>query len=324
LLLNLPAGGDIIMLRTFYDAVKETASEWVADKAPSRGAALAYYSMFAIAPIVIFTVSLAGVVYGQQAATGQVAQQISGTVGPEVADAIESLVKSASNPKASAVATLIGLAIGLFGAAGTFGELQDALNTIWKVMPRPGRPILQAVRDRAFSFAMVLACGILLLASVVVTATLSAVAAWVTPEWLPGGVELWQGVNTLVSFAFVALLFALIFKVVPDARLGWGDVWAGAVLTALLFTAGKYLLAIYLTRAGVASAYGAAGSLAVVLVWVYYSAQILLFGAEFTRMVARRRGSECGPKPSAEPMTAEALARRGITRVATEGAAARR
>jgi membrane protein len=310
------------MLRAIYETIKETALEWIADNAPSRGAALAYYSMFAIAPIVIFTVSLAGFLFGKEAAAGQVAEQISGTVGPEVANAIESLVRSASNPTSSAVATLVGLAIGLFGAAGAFGELQDALNTIWKVMPPSGRPILTAIRVRAFSFVMVLAVGALLLASVVITAALSAVAKIVTPEWLPGGVELWRGVNTLVSFAFIALLFALIFKIVPDVRVCWRDVWAGAALTALLFTGGKYLLAIYVTRAGVASAYGAAGSLAVVLVWVYYSAQILLFGAEFTRLEARRHGSASGLKRSAVPMTPEALTRRGITQAAPPEAAA--
>jgi membrane protein len=308
------------MLRTAYDLLKQTVSEWIDDKAPSRGAALAYYSMFAIAPIILLAVSLAGLIYGEDAARGKVAEQIRGTVGPEVADAIESLVRSASNPTSSRWAAVVGLGIALFGAAGVFVELQDALNTLWKVAPRPGRPILGVIRERFFSFAMVLSTGFLLLVSLVLSAALSAVATFLTPESLPGGAWLWQAVNGLVSFAFITLLFALIFKVVPDVHVPWRDVWLGAALTGLLFTVGKHLLAIYLTRTGVASAYGAAGSLAVVLVWVYYSAQILLFGAEFTRVQACRSGAECAPARSAVPLTPEAQARRGMGRRALVGA----
>ncbi len=170
---------------------------------------------------------------------------------------------------------------------------------MWKVAPRPGRPIVGIIVERAFTFAMVLGAGLLLIASLVVTAALNAVAHLLDPSALPGGVALWQGVNWLVSFAFVTLLFALIFKVVPDVHVPWKDVWVGAAVTGVLFTLGKYLLALYVTHAGVASAYGAAGSLAVALVWVYYSAQILLFGAEFTRAQAKRQGDECVPARSA-------------------------
>ncbi len=300
------------MLRTAYELLKETVSQWIDDKAPSRGAALAYYSMFAIAPIIILAVSLAGLIFGEDAAQGKVAKEISGTVGPQVADAIETLVRSASNPQASTVAAVVSLVIALFGAAGVFLELQDTLNTIWKVVPRPGRPVVAIIKERFFSFAMVLSAGFLLLVSLVVSAALSAVAAWLTPSSLPGGAWLWVAINALVSFAFITLLFALIFKFVPDVHVPWRDVWLGAALTGVLFTVGKHLLALYLTRAGVASAYGAAGSLAVVLVWVYYSAQILLFGAEFTRAQACRHGSDCAPARSAVRMTPEALARRGI------------
>jgi membrane protein len=304
------------MFRTAYELLKETASAWIDDKAPSRGAALAYYSMFAIAPIIILAVSVAGLVFGAAAAQGRVAKEISGTVGPEVAGAIESLVRSANNRTSSTLATVISLGIALFGAAGVFLELQDALNTLWKVTPRPGRVVLAIVRDRFFSFAMVFSTGFLLLVSLVLSAALTAGAAYLTPESLPGGAWLWQGLNALVSFAFVTLLFALIFKFVPDVHVAWRDVWLGAALTAVLFTFGKHLLAVYLTRAGVASAYGAAGSLAVVLVWVYYSAQILLFGAEFTRVQAARNGSHVTPARNAVPLTADALARQGIRRPA--------
>jgi membrane protein len=301
------------MLRTAYGLLRDTASEWIDDKAPTRGAALAYYSMFAIAPIIIFAVSLAGLVYSEDAARGKITEQIQGIVGPEVAAAIESLVRNASDPATSARAALLSLAVALFGAATVFLELQDTLNTFWKVTPPPGRTVVRILRERAFSFAMVLAAGLLLLASLVVTAVLNGVASLLTPESLPGHVEMWQALNWLVSLAFLTLLFALIFKVVPDVHTAWRDVWVGAALTAVLFTVGKYLLAAYLTRTGVASAYGAAGSLAVTLVWVYYSAQILLFGAEFCRVRARFRGADCAPARSAVPMSGEALARRGIT-----------
>jgi membrane protein len=301
------------MLRTVFGLLKDAALGWVNDKAPSRGAALAYYSMFAIAPIIILAVSLAGLVYGEDAASGKVAEQLQGVVGKPIADAIESLVRSASNPTASKRAALLSLAVALFGAATLFGELQDALNTMWKVTPRPGRPVVSIIRERAFSFLMVLSAGVLLLTLLIVTTALDA-ARILIPDWLPGGVALWQGLNWLVSLAFVTLLFALIFKVVPDVHVPWRDVWLGGVLTGVLFTLGKYLLAVYVTRAGVASAYGAAGSLAVALVWVYYSAQIILFGAEFTKVQARRHGEACEPARSAVPISKEELARQGMSR----------
>jgi membrane protein len=300
------------MLHSLFGLLKQTATQWVDDKASSRGAALAYYSMFAIAPIVILAVSIAGLIYGEAAAGGRVAEQIEHIVGREIADAVEALVRNASNPASSSLAAAVGLLIALFGACGLFAELQDALDTIWKVTPRPGRPVLAILRERAYSFGMVLASGLLLLGSLVVTAVLNAIAHWLPPESLPGGVAVWQGVNWLASLAFVTLLFAIIFKVVPDVHIDWRDVWVGALLTGALFTVGKYLLAIYLTRTSVASAYGAAGSLVVVLVWVYYSAQILLFGAEFTHVQALRRGSACAPARGAVPMTHEEMARKGI------------
>jgi membrane protein len=311
------------MLRSAYELLRDTVSAWIDDKAPRLGAALAYYSTFAVAPIVILAVSLAGLVFGDKA-PGAIADQLRATLGAPVAEAVESIVRSASNPTASKVAALVGLATLLFGACAVFIELQDALNTIWKVTPRPGRPIVTIIRERLVSFSMVLATGFLLLVSLVVTTALAAVADWLTPEWLPGGVALWRGVNWLASTAFIALLFALIFKVVPDVHIAWRDVWPGAVLTALLFTAGKYLLGLYIASSSVASAYGAAGSLVIVLVWVYYSAQILLFGAEMTRAQAKRRGADCCPARSAVPVTAEERARQGMPDRAAVGAAARR
>ena len=286
------------MLRTLFGLFKEAVSNWLDDNATSRGAALAYYSMFAIAPIIILAVSLAGLIYGPAAANGKVAEQLTGTVGPEVAAGAETLVRNASNPSSSRWAFAIALGLSLFSAAALFGELQDTLNVIWKVAPS-ARPFLHVLKERAFSFAMVLASGVLLLGLLIVTAVLSAVARLLPSDVLPGGVWLWQGINALVSIAFVTLLFALIYKIVPDVHVCWRNVWAGAALAGVLFTIGKYLLALYLTRTSVASAYGAAGSLAVILVWVYYSSQILLFGAEFTRVEARRHGSACQPMRSA-------------------------
>jgi membrane protein len=222
------------------------------------------------------------------------------------------------------VATVLGIAVLFFGASGVFGELQDALNTIWKVQPRPGRAWLTILRERFFSFTMVVGTGFLLLVSLVISAALAAAGKYLSNAALPGGVALWQAVTWLVSFTFIALVFALIFKVVPDVKLRWGDVWIGAVLTALLFALGKFALGLYLGWGTTTSAYGAAASLVVLLLWVYYSAQILLFGAEFTRVNALRYGSHfVVAADNAVPVTAEERARQGMPRPEDVAAAAR-
>jgi membrane protein len=207
--------------------------------------------------------------------------------------------------------TIVGIVVLLFGASGVFGELQDSLNTIWEVAPRPGRGIWGVIKDRFFSFTMVLGVAFLLLVSLVVSTALAALGHWLSNSI--AGVEwLWQILNFLISLAMIALLFALLFKVVPDVKIRWRDVWIGASVTAVLFTIGKLLIGLYVGKAGVASPYGAAGSLVVIVVWVFYSAHILFVGAEFTQVYARAFGSPLEPARGAVAVTEEARAQQGI------------
>jgi membrane protein len=279
--------------KALWALVKQAGYDWYDDKAPRLGAALAYYSIFSIAPLLILVIAIAGLWLGPQGAQNDLVQEIKQTVGEDSGNAIQDMIRHASDRHAGIIATVVAVVVLLVGASGVFGALQDALNTIWKVTPKPGRPVLGFIKDRFLSFTMVLGTGFLLLVSLILTAVLEAVAKYISPTCLSGGLCLWQVVNAAVSFGIITLLFALIFKVLPDVILTWKDVWIGAAVTALLFTLGKYLIGVYLGRAGVASYYGAAGSMVVILVWVYYSAQILLFGAEFARVHpphARRLG----------------------------------
>lgn len=284
-----------------WQLLREAASQWSEDKAPRMGAALAYYGVFSLAPLLLLAIAVAGLVFGEQAARGEVLGQIQSTVGPTAARAIEDLLKSASHPAQGVTATVVSLVVLLFGASGLFLELQDALNTIWKVAPRPGLGLMAMIRARLLSFAVVLGTGLLLLALLVVSTGLTVAETYVRPlaRALPGGPWLWEAVNLVVSILLVAFLFALIYKLLPDAEVAWRHVGHGAVLTAVLFTAGKYAIGLYLGETSISSAFGAAGSVIVILVWVYYSAQILLFGAEFTRAYARRSGDRVPPSPHA-------------------------
>ncbi len=296
-----------------FDLVKTTYNEWSDARAPRLGAALAYYSVFSIAPLLILVLAVAGQVFGKEAAERRLAAQIQNTVGPEVAVAVQKLVETASDPGSGWIATAISLVTLLVGAMGVFVQLQDALNTIWRVTPKPGRSLRVIIHDRVLSFGVVLVIGFLLLVSLVISAALHVLDAFV-PSSLPGSVALWQAVNALVSFLFVTLLFALIYKLLPDVKIPWRDVWLGAAVTAVLFTLGKFLLGLYLGRRSVTSPFGASGSLVIVLVWVYYSSQILLFGAEFTRVCARKFGTPVIPGANAEFLSAASEARQGICR----------
>ena len=282
-----------------FKLLKETYREWSADKAPRLGAALAYYAVFSIAPLLVIAVGIAALVFGEKAAQGLVAQDLQHTLGKPAAQAIEELLKNNRAPASGTTATIVGLVVLLIGASGVFLQLQDALNTIWKVQAQPGLAIRQLVRDRLVSFLAVLGAGLLVLASLVLNTALAALSRWFNPEEIPGGVVLWQGLNSLVSVAFIALLFAWLYKVLPDVRTAWADVWVGAVVTAVFFAAGNYLLGFYLGRDSTTSPFGAAGALVVILLWVYYSAQIFLFGAEFTRVYARHCGRRPDPKEGA-------------------------
>lgn len=297
--------------RALFDVLKESYSEWSEDQAARLAAALAYYTAFSIAPLLLLIISIAGLVFGREAAQGQVFAQLQGLLGPDAASAIQEGIANSSDPGAGTISVIIGLVTLIWSASNVFSQLQDALNTIWEVKADPDAGILTTVRRRFLSMTMVLGIGFLLLVSLMVSAGVAAVGAFFSGV-LPGGAVVWQALNFLLSFGVVALLFAAIYKVLPDVTISWSDVWIGAAVTALLFTVGKLLIGLYLGHASVGSTFGAAGSLLVFLVWVYYSSQILFFGAEFTQVYARRYGSRIVPAEGAVPLTAEARAEQGI------------
>lgn len=277
-------------LKAFWGLLTQTYTEWTNDNVPRLGAALAYYTVFSLAPLLIIVIAIAGLAFGREAAQGQIVGQIQGLVGIDGAQAIETMIEHARSKSTGIIAAIIGLFTLLFGASGAFGQLQDALNTIWDVTPKPGRGIWGLIKDRFFSFLMVVGVGFLLLVSLVLSAAIAAVGEYLN-QWMASSAVFWQIVNTAVSLAIITLLFAMTYKVLPDVKLGWSDVWVGAAFTAVLFTIGKLLIGLYLGKSGVGSTYGAAGSLVIILIWVYYSAQILLFGAEFTYVYAAQYGS---------------------------------
>jgi membrane protein len=295
----------------FWGLLRTTVHEWSEDKVPRLGAALAFYSVLSIAPLLLIAIAVAAMVFGREAASGQLVTQMRGMVGPEGAKAIQEMLANNQKPGVGSIAAIIGFATLLFAASGVFGQLQDAMNTIWEVQPKPGRGILGTIRDRFLSFAMVLGSGFLLLVSLLLSTAVAATFQFAV-GLAPGLKPLLQVGDTVVSAVVVTLLFALIFKLLPDAKIAWRDVWVGAILTTILFIAGKALIGLYLGQSSYASAYGAAGSLVVLLVWIYYSSQILFFGAEFTQVYANRYGSRIEPAADAEPVTAEARAEQGI------------
>lgn len=297
------AKGSLIMMgpKEIWQLVKQAGSAWSEDRAPRMGAALAYYAVFSIAPLLLIAIGIASAVFGEEAASGKIVEEIGHTVGQPAAQAIQEILKHTHESSGSTLPTIVGFAVLLFGASGVFVELQDALNTIWKVEEKPGRPFLNLVRDRLVSFSVVLGTGFLLLVSLILSTALSFLNSLLTPASLPGGVNLWEGIHVLVSFSFITLLFGLIFKLLPETAVSWRDVWIGAVVSALLFTVGKYLLGLYLGFSSTTSAFGAAGSLVLILLWVYYSSQILLFGAEFAYAYSKR-GSQ-GVAPSGDGAT---------------------
>jgi membrane protein len=254
--------------------------------------------LLSIAPLVVLSVAVAGLAFGEQAARGEIAREIASVVGPSGAQVIQAVILNAKAPTAGIASSLVGLGVLLFGASGVFTELQSALNTIWGVRAKPGRGLRGVVRDRFFSFAMVLTVALLLLVSLIVSAALAAMGRFFE-QYLPGGETLWQITGFVVSVLIGALLFALVFKVVPDAEIAWSDVVVGAIVTSLLFTAGKFALGVYIGRSSVTSSYGAAGSLVALVVWVYYSSQIVFLGAEFTRVYSRRFSGPIRPSRNA-------------------------
>jgi membrane protein len=285
-------------LKTVFGVLKQTAVDWLDDKAPRLGAALAYYAVFSIAPLIVIVIAMAGIWFGHEQAQHQILNQLSGMVGEQGAQGIGSMLESVQKPREGIIASVLAIVTLIFGATGVFAQLQDALNTIWEVKPKPGRGVWGFIRHRILSLAMVFAIGFLLLVSLVLSAGLAAAGKWMSGS-LPGGEALWQVINFGISFIVIALLFSLMFKYLPDVKIAWRDVWIGGALTALLFIVGKFALGMYLGRSSVASAYGAAGSLVILLLWVYYSAQIFLFGAEFTQVYANRFGKKLRPSRNA-------------------------
>jgi membrane protein len=279
--------------------LKQAAWDWFDDQAPTLGAAVAYYTVFSLAPLFIIAVSIAGLVFGREAAQGQIFEQLRALIGETSAAAMQDVVESAnSKPATGVLAAIVGIVALIIGASGVFAQLQASLNAIWRVEPKPGRGIWGLVQDRILSFGFILIVGFLLLISLILTAIVAFIGTWFG-GFVPGVEMLIQILNGILSLAIITLLFAMIFKFLPDVEIAWRDVWIGALITAALFTAGKEILGLYLGKSGVASSYGAAGSLIVLLLWVYYSAQIVFFGAEFTKAYANRFGTRVRPADNA-------------------------
>jgi len=276
--------------------LKQTFQEWLQDKAPQLGAALAYYTVFSLAPLVLVLLAIIGFIFRDDPAGAweKVTQQMSYFLDQSAVHVVQSIAQKASQPGKSMLATVIGAALALFGASGVFGQLQDALNTIWGVTAKPSRGIWGFLRTRFLSFAMVAGICFLLLVSLAIEALLKGFSHYVQSV-LPGGIVIALTIYVVFDFAVVVLLFAMIFKFLPDVEIQWRDVWIGAVMTAILFGVGKWVLGFYLGSGAAGSAYGAASSLITLLLWVYYSSQILLFGAEFTQVYAARSGRELKP-----------------------------
>ncbi len=298
--------------KLIWRVASETVKEFMEDKALRLAAALAYYSIFSIGPLLFVIVMVASVFLGDEAVRGQLHNTLNGFVGEGAAKTIESMM-AAKKLGTSPVTTALAIASLAFGASGVFGQLQDALNTIWEVKAKPGMGIMPFLRDRFLSMTMVLGLGFLLLISMVVTTAVQALVS-MGGQLLPIPDALTSALSMIASFLVVALMFAMIFKYLPDVKIRWKFAWVGALVTAVLFTIGKFLLGLYLGREGMASAYGAAGSVVVVLLWVYYSSVILLFGAEFTQVYMQAKGARLQPSKYATPVTEEAKANEGMPR----------
>lgn len=312
------------MLGTIWTMLKETVNAYMDDNCLSRGASIAYFTVFSIAPMLVLCIAMAGLVFGDEAAQGAVVEQLQGLMGKQGAEAVQTMIASAGNKESGIWATVLGIGLLLITATGVFGEVQSSLNAIWKAEPKGGLSTI--LKARAASLGLVGTLGFLLIVSLVVSALLAALGDYLN-SFVPGIETVMQIVNFLISFALVSLLFAAIYKILPDRQLSYRDVAVGAVSTAFLFTVGKTLIGLYIGSSNVASSYGAAGALVIVLLWVYYSSQIFLLGAEFTKVWASHHGSaeafaartvdaagtpppKPGPKTPVENVIAHSAARR--------------
>jgi len=279
-----------------FGLLKQTFSEWLEDKAPQLGAALAYYTVFSLAPLVLVLLAIVGLIFRNDpgGAWNKITEQMSYFLDKSAVEVVQNIAQKAAQPNKSLLATVIGILLALFGASGVFGQLQDALNTIWGVKVKPGGGVWGFLRSRFLSFAMVGGVCFLLLVSLTLESVLKGFSHYVQAV-LPGGIVIAMAVYWIFDLAVVILLFAIIFMFLPDAKIQWRDVWIGAAMTAIFFAFGKWALGLYLGSGSAASAYGAASSLITLLLWVYYSSQILLFGAEFTQVYACRSGRGVAP-----------------------------
>lgn len=295
--------------------LRKTFEEWNEDKVPRLGAALAFYTALSIAPLLVITLRTAAFFFGDEAARGEIERQTRDLIGEQGATAIQAMIENASKPETGLTATILSVATLLFGASGVFGQLQDSLNTIWEVKPKPGRGVVGFLQDRFASFAMVMGIAFLLLVSLVLSAVLSFLGDYFSGTVFAFNLFGGQILNFVVSTGLFTVLFALMFKLLPDAKMAWRDVWLGGAVTAVLFSIGKVIIGLYLGHSSMASAYGVAGSFVVFLVWVYYSAQILFFGAELTQVYANKYGQHVVPTPNAVSVTEETRAQEGLTRL---------
>ena len=295
-----------------FGLFKQTFSEWLEDKAPQLGAALAYYTVFSLAPLVLVLLAIVGLIFRNDpgGAWNKITEQMSYFLDKSAVEVVQNIAQKAAQPNKSLLATIIGILLALFGASGVFGQLQDALNTIWGVKAKPGGGIWAFLRSRFLSFAMVGGICFLLLVSLTLESVLKGFSHYIQGV-LPGGIVIAMAVYWIFDLAVIILLFAIIFKFLPDAKIQWRDVWIGAAMTAIFFAIGKWALGLYLGSGSAASAYGAASSLITLLLWVYYSSQILLFGAEFTQVYASRAGRGIAPDEDAIRVETKEVKSRG-------------
>ena len=284
---------------SWWKTLRQVVTNWGVHRCSAQSAALAFYTIFSLAPVLVVVITLAGVIWGKEAVSGQIFDEFKGLMGPEAALLVQEVLKSAARPAAGRIAAIVGVVTLILGATAVFGQLQDALNTVWAVAPKPGATLTTLLRKRLHSFALVIGIGFLLAVSLVLSAGLTGFSRYLERR-LDLPVDFLQIANFIVSFIVITLLFAMTYRILPDVKIDWRDVWLGSLLTALLFVVGKTLIGLYLGRTGVASAYGAAGSLVVILLWVYYSALIFFFGAEFTRVYSRQfRATRAKPEEGA-------------------------
>jgi len=287
------------VLRAAWALMRDTVKAWIDDYAPSMGAALAYYTLFSTAPLLLIVISLAGLFFGEQAARGEIMGQISNLVGPQSAQTIQTLLEGLNQPTSGVWGSLVGVVVLLIGATTVFSELQNSMDRIWRTpCQRPSGGLMGLVKARLLALGLVLGIGFLLMVSLLVSTAVAVLGKWWAP-WFGQYASLAHALDWAVSFGLITAIFAMIYKWIPQVQIAWRDVWIGAAITALLFTLGKTLIGLYIGRSGVASPFGAAASLVVLLLWVYYSAQIFLLGAEFTWIFSHRHGSRQQNNPDA-------------------------